>query len=72
MRHKPTKPARPTSLPTDSGTESTRAGIRSLDCGHDDGDDAALSASTRADDTRRERPSIREDATSLGEQRQAL
>jgi hypothetical protein len=72
MRHKPTNPTRSTIRPSDSGTEHRRAGIRALDCGHDDRDDEASRTTTRADEAQLAPPPVREGANSFGEQRQSL
>jgi hypothetical protein len=72
MRHSPTKSAPSTRSPSDSGTDTNRAGIRSLDCGHDVREDGARAPSPRAGDVQDGRPLAQENAISFGEQRQGV
>ena len=70
MRHNPTNPA-PRKRSTPERTEdSHRAGIRALDCGHDD--DGRLTIRRSVDDVPRDRATLDAGPTSLGEQQQSL
>jgi hypothetical protein len=72
MRHSPTHPApRPLSTP-EPAADAHRAGIRSLDCGHDDADDGALIIRRAADQGARDGPPLTGGPTSLGEQQQSV
>ena len=71
MRHNPTTPSRPARLPSDLGLDTHRAGIRSLDCGHDDSEDD-VRLSRRDDRTTLAPPADGERTDSFGEQRQSV
>jgi hypothetical protein len=71
MRHNPTKPSRPARLSTELGLDANRAGIRSLDCGHDEADDN-VRLSRRSDDGSRAPSASGEQGDSFGEQRQSV
>ncbi|MEO8562936.1 MAG: hypothetical protein ABI601_12715 [bacterium] len=68
MRHKPIKSSARPPRSSDSAASTTRAGIRSLDCGHDD-EDSAHMLGKRTGDATQERRADSSGASSQGEQR---
>jgi hypothetical protein len=72
MRHSPINSPSRTSSTSERTADSHRAGIRSLDCGHDDAEDGTLKLRRSAESASRDRAQLDAGSASLGEQQQSV